>query len=188
MSVQVTRRRFTVDEYHRMGEAGILLEDTRVELLDGEIIEMVPISNRHAAAVRRLIQRLSVLAATGAAVLDVQNPVRLGELLEPQPDVIVLRARLDLYASSIPGPEDVLLLIEVMDSSAAYDRGLKLPLYARAGVPEVWLLDLQGECMEVYRRPSGAQYEDTRSVRQGEAISPEALPDLVLAVHDLLGD
>jgi hypothetical protein len=188
MAVQVTRRRFTVDDYHRMAAAGILSEDSRVELLGGEIIEMVPISNRHATAVRRLIHLFSPLAAAGAVVLDVQDPVRLGDYAEPQPDVALLRARADLYAASAPAPADVLLIIEVMESSVSYDRQIKLPLYAEAGVPEVWLVDLQAQTVDVFRRPAGGEYGEVRTLRRGASIAPEAVPEAVLHVVDVLGN
>ncbi len=187
MAVQVTRRRFTVDDYHRMAEAGILSEDTRVELLDGEIIEMAPIGNRHAAAVRRLIHLFSPLAASSAVVVDVQDPVRLGSHSEPQPDVALLRARPDLYTASAPTAADVLLIVEIMESSAAYDRQVKLPLYAEAGVSEVWLVDLQAQTVDVFRRPAGGGYQAVRTLRRGDSVTPEAMPDAVLQIVDVLG-
>jgi Uma2 family endonuclease len=143
MGVQLARRLFTVAEYHKMAEAGILSEDDRVELLEGEIVAMSPIGSRHAGLVNRL-NRLFSQRAGDQVVVSVQNPVRLGGYSEPQPDLALLRPRADFYTSSHPGPEDVLLAVEVAETSAAVDREVKVPLYARFGVPEVWLVDLAG--------------------------------------------
>jgi Uma2 family endonuclease len=132
--MEVKRRRFTVHDYHRMGEAGILHEDDRVELIEGELVEMTAIGTRHFSCVNRL-NRLLVMHVGDDAIVSVQNPVRLNEYNEPQPDLAVIRPR--DYKESLPMPEDVLLLIEVSDSTLAYDRGVKLTLYARAGIREV---------------------------------------------------
>jgi Uma2 family endonuclease len=132
--MEVKRRRFTVHDYHRMGEAGILHEDDRVELIEGEIVEMAAIGTRHFSCVNRL-NRLLVMSVGDEAVISVQNPVRLNEHTELQPDLAVIRAR--DYRESLPEPDDVLLLIEVSDTTLAYDRGVKLPLYAKAGITEV---------------------------------------------------
>ena len=186
MAVQLLRRSFTVAEYHRMAEAGILREDDRVELIEGEIVQMTPIGSRHAACVMRLIQLLSRQLGQGVLV-NVQNPIRLGEYSEPQPDVTLLRFRPDFYAQSHPGPTDVLLAVEVAETSAVYDRDVKLPLYARAGIPEVWLVDLSAEGMEVHRDPAAQGYRQVRRVGRGERVTPGALPELDLAVDDILG-
>ena len=162
--------RFTVDEYHRMAEVGLLGEDDRVELLEGEIIDMSPIGSRHAACVNRLTR----LLATGLgdrAIVAVQNPVRVSDLSEPQPDLAVLRARDDFYAEQLPGPADVLLLIEVADTSLAFDRHVKVPLYARAGVPEVWVVDLDGEVVEVFRGPGPEGYADAARAGRHESLA-----------------
>ena len=136
---QLTRWRFTVHDYHRMGEAGILHEDDRVELIEGELVEMAAIGTRHFSCVNGLT-RMLVRGVGDEAIVSVQNPVRLDEHSEPQPDLTVLRMR--DYRESLPVPEDVLLLIEVSDPTLAYDRGVKLPLYARSGIREVWIVDL----------------------------------------------
>jgi len=180
------RHRFSVAEYHQMAEAGIFGEDDRVELIAGEIVEMVPIGIRHASCVRRLIRLLS-RGVGERAVVDIQNPLRLAEDSELQPDVVLLRPRADLYAGSHPGPEDVLLLVEVAESSVDVDRDVKVPLYARAGVPEVWLVDLGGDRIEVYRQPSPRGYRDVRIARRGESVAPMALPELELPVEAVLG-
>jgi Uma2 family endonuclease len=142
---RISRRRFTVHDYHRMAEAGILHEDDRVELIEGEVVEMTPIGGRHASCVAELTWLLSRQIGDELR-LCVQNPVRLGEHGEPQPDLAVIRAR--DYKGSLPGPEDVMLLIEVADTSLSYDREVKLPLYARAGIAEAWLVDLSEEVVD----------------------------------------
>jgi Uma2 family endonuclease len=186
MAVQLLKRLFTVEEYHRMAEAGILSEDDRVELIEGEIVRMSPIGSRHAACVGRLTQQL-VVQVGGRAIVRVQNPIRLGEHSEPQPDLALLRPRADFYAEAHPGPEDTLLIVEVSETSAAPDLEVKVPLYARFGVPEVWLVDLAGERLEVFRNPSPQGYQDLRILRGGEVITPLLLPDLSLAVEAILG-
>ncbi|MBI4506726.1 MAG: Uma2 family endonuclease, partial [Chloroflexi bacterium] len=179
-------RKFTVDEYERMGQAGILGEDDRVELIEGEIVEMTPIGHRHAGCVKRLNRLFSQELGT-TAVIGIQDPVRLSEDSEPQPDVAVLRPRADLYASAHPTPADVLLLIEVAESSAEPDRRVKVPLYARGGVPEVWLVDLGGETVTVYRDPTPDGYRTERTVQRGETLAPAALPDLQVLSAEVLG-
>jgi Uma2 family endonuclease len=186
MAVQILRRRFTVKEYYLMAKAGILGEDDRVELIDGEIVEMAPIGSRHAARVKRLIQLLSQRVGS-SAIVSAQDPVRLSEHSEPQPDIALLRPRDDFYASAHPGPQDVLLIIEIADTSIDYDRQVKVPLYARAGIPEYWLVDLPGQRIEVYRDPAAGEYRQVRLVRQGERLVPEAFPSLELSADDILG-
>jgi Uma2 family endonuclease len=181
---EITRRRFTVHDYHRMGEAGILHEDDRVELIEGQIVEMAAIGTRHFTCVNGLT-RLLVRGVGDAAIVSVQNPVRLDEHTEPQPDLTVLRVR--DYRESLPMPEDVLLLIEVSDTTLAYDRGVKLPLYARAGIREVWIADLVGEVIERHTDPSEDGYRHTERARQGGKIEPAALPELALRVDAVLG-
>ncbi|MBI2917808.1 MAG: Uma2 family endonuclease [Chloroflexi bacterium] len=186
MAVSLVRRRFTADEYHRMAQAGVLTEDDRVELLEGEIVEMTPKGTRHAACVRRLDHLLSA-AARGNTSISVQNPIRLAEHSEPQPDLALLRPRADFYADAHPGPEDILLVVEVADATADYDRTVKVPLYARAGIAEVWLVDLAGGQVEVYRSPSTEGYREMRGTRRGEALTPQALPGTKLHVDEVLG-
>lgn len=185
MARQVARRVFTVGEFHRMGEAGIFSEDDRVELLDGEIVEMTPIGSRHAATVARLTALFA--CAGNRAIVWVQNPIRLDEHCEPQPDVALLKPRPDFYAAAHPGPADVLLVVEVAETSVAADRAVKVPLYARHGVPEMWLVDLEGGCLELYREPSPDGYKQSLVARRGEQLSPQKFPDLQLAAADVLG-
>lgn len=176
------RRRFTLDEYLRMGEMGILSEDDRVELIDGEIIEMSPIGDQHVEAVKRCTIAFAGLMVAGRAQVSVQNPLRVDEYNDPEPDLTLV----EITSRGAPRPADVLLLIEVADSSLEHDRRRKLPLYARAGVPETWLLDLQGEALEVHREPRSDGYALVRRCRSGERVSPLLLPDITIAVEDLL--
>ena len=187
MAVTLKRRRFTLDEYHRMGEAGILGEDDRVELIEGEIVEMTPIGSRHASTVARIHHFFSVRLGDRAVVWG-QNPLLLAALIsEPQPDVVLLAARTDFYASALPEPAAARLLIEVADSSLLYDRRTKLPLYARAGVLEVWLVNLEASRLDVYRSPGTGGYATVWSPRSDERFSPVAFPDINLTLADLLG-
>ncbi len=180
------RYRFSVDDYHRMAEAGILGEDDRVELIDGEVITMSPIGLRHLSCVDRL-NALLVGGLGPRAIVRVQGSVRLGDRSEPEPDLVLLRPRDDFYGTSPATAGDVLTLIEVMDSSAPYDRGTKLGLYARAGVAEVWLVDLNQERVELHRRPLSGVHTEILIRPRGQTVSPEAFPDLVLAVDAILG-
>jgi Uma2 family endonuclease len=175
------RRRFTVDEYHRMAEAGILGEDERVELLDGDVIEMSPVGDPHIAAVNRCTRRFT-LALGERAWVSPQNPVRLGRHSEPQPDVALAPPDVE----GAPQLGEVLLAIEVADTTAADDRARKVPLYARAGIPEVWLLDVVERTLEVYREPGPDGYGRTYTLRPDRQVACEAFPDVVLQVADLL--
>ena len=186
MATQIARYLFTVDEYYKMAEAGIFHEDDRIELLEGEIVNMAAIGSRHAASVARFTQAFVVRLA-GRAIVWVQNPVRLGERSEPQPDLALLIPRPDFYANAHPTPGDVLLLVEVAQTSEEYDRGIKMPLYARYGIVEVWLVDLSAEAIEVYRSPGPDGYADVRRVGRGESLSVQALPDVALEVNEVLG-
>ncbi|RME47171.1 MAG: Uma2 family endonuclease [Chloroflexi bacterium] len=186
MVVQVERRLFTVDEYHQMAEAGIFTEDDRVELIEGEIVEMAPIGSRHAACVDRL-NRLFSNRIGERAIARVQSPVRLSEFSEPEPDLALLRPRPDFYAQAHPQPEDVLLVVEVAETSVTSDRDVKVPLYARAGIPEVWLVDLAEETVEVYREPLPRGYAKIRRVWRGDELAPHAFPDRVFTADEILG-
>lgn len=186
MSAAEKLRPFTVQEYYTMAEAGILTPDDRVELLDGQIVIMSPIGSRHAACVNRLTFLLPDVLRQ-QAVLSVQNPVRLDNFSEPEPDVALLKPRADFYAARHPGPDDVLLIIEVADRSLDTDCRLKLPLYARSGIQEVWLVILEQNLIEVYRRPTPDGYQDRMSARRGEHLDILALPDMSVSVDDILG-
>jgi Uma2 family endonuclease len=186
MSVQVERRIFTVDEYHRMAEAGILSEDDRVELIDGEIIKMSPIGNRHVACVNRLNAVLTS-KIDQAAIVSVQNPFAVDDYSEPQPDLVVLKWREDFYEQSLATAREVLLIIEVADTSLKYDRNVKVPAYARAGVPEVWIADLAGDGIEAYSEPVSGVYRKVRWASRGQTLRPEQLPGISIGVDEILG-
>jgi Uma2 family endonuclease len=183
-TVDVRRRRFTVEDYSRMAEAGILTESDRVELIEGEIVEMAPIGLRHSLCVAELSNRL-VRALGDRAELWCQTPVRLFPDTELQPDVVFIRGPLSRY-SEHPGPADTLLLIEVADTSYRVDRDVKLPLYARAGVAEVWIVDLTHDVVEVFREPSPAGYRSTLRIERGGTVASLAFPDVALAVADII--
>lgn len=180
----LSRHRFDVDEYHAMVRAGILMEGDRIELIDGELVEMHTIGSRHLACAIRLNHLLVPPLAVRARV-SIQGSMRLDRYSEPEPDVLVLRPRADDYASAHPGPADVLLAIEVADTSLAYDRTVKLPLYARAGIAEVWIVDLEARAVEVHREPSADGYRRFELVRE-RRIVPAAFPDLELELADIL--
>jgi hypothetical protein len=177
---------FTVADFQRMDELGLLPEDGRMELLDGMVVEMSPIGPRHAGCVNRLNQLLA-RAGAGQVTLGVQNPAVLDDRSQPQPDVTVLRYRRDGYATAHPGPDDVLLLIEVMDSSADRDRRIKVPLYARAGIRELWLVDLDADDIEVHREPGPNGYASVRWVARGDRLTPLLLETATLSGSDILG-
>jgi Uma2 family endonuclease len=188
MAVMPRRYRFTVDEYERLAEAGLPAHCDRVELLDGEIVEMTPIGTRHASVVSRVSSVFSQRLGS-EAILWGQNPIALVAVRSmPQPDVALLRPRADFYASRRPVPDDVLLLIEVIDTSGPTDRGVKLPLYAKAGIRETWLVDVNGWRIEVFRQPSTSGYTESLVLRPGDIATPLSFPDLHLAVTELLGD
>lgn len=185
-AVERRKRLFTVADYHRMAEYGILGGNERVELIEGEIIEMNPIGSPHAACVKRLT-RLLVRAAGDRAIVGIQDPVQLGDLSEPQPDIALLKPRSDFYGDAHPGPEDILLLVEVADSTLAYDRNRKLPLYARSGVPEAWIVDLESRVIEVYRNPSSEGYREAVRKGLGASLPIPGLPGATLDIDQVLG-
>ena len=187
MDVKLRRRRFTVEEYQRMAEAGILDEDERVELIAGEIVEMTPIGPVHGSVVARTVSLL-VSRLRDRAIVWPQNSIVLRtQASQLQPDIALLRPRTDYYRSANPEPRDILLAIEVMDSSMDRDRRVKLPIYARAGLGEVWLVDVTAETVEVCRQPTAADYGDRRLAHRIDTIGAEAFPDLALPVAAILG-
>jgi Uma2 family endonuclease len=186
MGVEVAqaRRLFTRAEYHRMAEVGILKPTDRVELIQGEIVQMSPIGRRHVAFVNNL-NELLVTRLAGQAIVSVQNPVVLADDTEPQPDLAILRRRPVPYKESEPATEDVLLLIEVAESSLAYDRSTKLRLYAEAGIPEYWVVDTAAESVEVYRAPGIGGYQDASRVTGAMTVTPLAFPDIALSLVEI---
>lgn len=186
MAAQVARRMFTTDEFHRMGEAGILSEDDRVELIEGEIVQMSPIGSPHASCVDRL-NALFTRRFGRRAIVRVQSPIVLSRHSEPQPDLAILKPRADFYAQKHPGPSDVLLVVEVDDTSAEYDRFTKLALYARAGIAEVWLIDVVRKRMEIYRRPTLRSYRERQEVTRDQRVCAVAFPRTAFRVSEILG-
>jgi Uma2 family endonuclease len=179
------RRRFTREEYHRMGDVGILKPTDRVELIRGEIVEMSPAGRRHRAFVDNLTDLLTP-RLTGRALVSVQNPVVLSDDTEPQPDVQILRRRPVPYKEREAFSEDTLLLIEVAETSLRYDRSIKLRLYAEAGIPEYWIVDCAVEAVEIYRSPHAEGYRDVLRVTEaGAAVSPQAFPDVTLTLAQI---
>jgi len=186
VAIQPTPRRFTADEYWQMVEAHVFDEDERLELIDGEIVQMSPIGDPHAACVRRLTALLSRLFAE-RAIVDVQNALRVGERYVPQPDLILLRPRADFYATRTPRPADCLVVIEVSDTTADFDRRIKAPRYARDGVAELWQIDLPRDVVLVFREPVGEAYQAVRVYQRGETLTIAALGEPTIAVEAILG-
>jgi Uma2 family endonuclease len=175
---------FTREEYHRMGEVGILKRSDRVELIKGEIVEMSPIGRRHYAFVNNL-NHLLVHRLAGRAMVAVQGPIVLADDTEPEPDLAVIRKRAVPYKEREAFAEDALLLIEVAESSLAYDRSTKLRLYAEAGIQEYWVVDCAAESVEVHRTPESGRYRDVTRVTGSATVSLQAFPDVVLALADI---
>lgn len=186
MAVELLRRRFSIEEYHRMGPAGILSEDDRVELIEGQIVVMPPIGSAHAGKLNRL-GRLFTVGLGQRAIIAIQNPIALPADTEPQPDLAILRPRTDFYERSHPRPEDVLLLVEIAEASLEYDRTVKVPLYARAGLPEVWIVDLAAESLEIYQEPREGRYRRVQALTRGQSLAPQAFPDLLVSTDEIFG-
>jgi Uma2 family endonuclease len=186
MAIQLAHYRFTRAEYHKMVEAGILHEDSPVELIEGEILEMSPIGRRHRSCVDRVAAQFFD-GLRGRAIVRVQSSVVLGEGAEPEPDVALLRPRADYYGDEDETPEDVFLIVEVADTSEAYDRLTKAPMYARYGIPELWIVNLNRDQIVAYRDPKATGYATTQVYRRGESITPLAFPDLSIPVVNILG-
>ena len=187
MAVSMTKRRFTVDEYYTMARSGILREDDRVELIEGEITQMTPIGSRHMVCVNRTLDCFIAIQLEKRTIVSIQNPLRLDAFNEPEPDVALLQPRADFYENQHPGPADVLLIVEVSDTTLAYDRDVKGPLYARFGIPEFWIADVENKTVTVYRAPSPRGYEEMKTFRAGQTLSPLAFPELNMAVESIVG-
>ncbi|MDB9510407.1 Uma2 family endonuclease [Kamptonema animale CS-326] len=185
MSVQMQRRLFTVQEYHLMGEAGIFGNNERVELIEGEIIQMAAIGKRHAARVDRLANFFCERVRR-RAIVRVQNPICLDDKSEPHPDIALVQTRADFYESALPNSENILLLVEVADSTVDYDRDVKVPNYSRSGIQEVWLWDLEANCLEVYRLPTANGYSSIQKFEGGKIFLPFAFPDFEVSVDLIL--
>ena len=187
VDTQPRRRLFTVDEYYAMADAGILTRDERVELIDGEIIVMSPIGKRHMASVNTSNYLFAPLLVAERAIVSVQNHVLLGVHNQPEPDIVLLKWRDNFYSQESPSAADVLLLIEVADSSLSYDRSVKLALYARFNIPEVWIANIPARVIEVYTNPVNGNYTTSRIYRPGDTVTPTAFDDVQLPVSRIIG-
>jgi len=185
METAVLKRTFTVDEFHRMAEAGIFAGDDRLELLDGEIVRMTPIGSRHAACVKRLTEWL-VRRVQEGAIVSVQDPIVLSGHTELYPDVALLKRRSDFYSESLPRPADEFLVVEVSDTTGEYDRGVKLPRYAGSGIPEVWVVDLRERAVDVYRQPAGGEYREHQRLSAGQTVAIPGVIGQQIRVDDML--
>jgi len=186
MKTQSTRRLYTRADYRRMTREGLLREDDRVELIEGVIIPMSPTGSRHAGCVTRISSLLHRRLGR-RAVIATQNPIVLNRWSEPEPDIAMLRQRADFYSERHPEPADILLLVEVADSSLLFDRRTKIPLYARARIQEVWLVDLVARKVEIHRQPAFRLYRDIAARGRGDRLAPLAFPRTYLSVSDILG-
>ncbi len=180
----VARRQFTVTEYQRMADTGILHEDDRVELIDGEIFEMSPLGSRHVACVNRLVANVSSQVGQ-TVIVSVQNPIQLTDYSQPQPDLALLRRQPDFYAEALPTALDVFLLIEVADTSLAYDRDVKVPRYAETNIPEVWLVNVEDETVLVYTQPNATGYRMVQQFQTGQVIRATTIVNLEVEVDDI---
>ncbi len=184
-SVNPTRHLVDIDEWHKMGAAGVFANNKHIELIDGEILEMAPIGFAHSGHLNRINKLFTILTAD-CAVTSVQNPLQLSKFSEPEPDFMLLKTEADFYCSRHPTAADVLLLIEVSDSTLTYDQNQKLRLYARHGIVEYWLLNLNDNCLEVYRQPHGELYREKRTLQAGDDISLLQLPAITISVAAIL--
>ena len=186
MTTASVRRHVTdIDEWTKLGQANIFPPESHLELIDGEILEMAPIGFKHAGHVTRLMN-LFALGLGDKAIMTAQNPLQLGDLSEPEPDFMLLRPDAEFYTKRHPKAEDVLLLVEVADSSLDYDQTTKLSLYARYHIAEYWLLNLNDSCLEVYRQPKGSLYQQKNTLRRGDEITLLQLDYLTIQVGDII--
>jgi len=183
-------RHFSVDEYHKMGELGIFSEDERIELINGVIIKMSPIGSEHAATVKKLNQIFSNILSPNEATIGIQDPVILDDGTEPQPDISILKPRDDTYAFEHPHSNDILLIVEVADTSVDDDCLIKLPKYAESSIPEVWLVNIPERKIDVYQHPIGnkanAGYKIRIEYREADTVTSQAFPEIKIDVSDVL--
>lgn len=182
----ISKKLFTVDEFHRMGEVGILPENGRFELIRGEVIEMPSPQPPHAGRVKRLITVFTSKLGM-SVILGVQDPFLIDRYSEPLPDVVLLKPRDDFYQTAHPGPDDVLLLVEVSHTTVSYDKNVKAPLYAESGAPEYWQLDVKKDVLIVRTDPKDGEYQNVRIFRLGESINPQRLPTFIFSIDEILG-
>ncbi len=184
MPVQIIKRLLTVEDYHKMGEAGIL-QERGIELINGEILEMSPIGSKHVSCVNKLNALLNALLA-GKAIISIRNPIITGDYSEPEPDIAILKYREDFYTQEVPHARDVLLVIEVADSSVAYDREIKLPQYAQSGIPEFWLINLEDNEIELFWQPVGKNYKFRELLRYEDRVQSKTM-EFNLPSSDIIG-
>jgi Uma2 family endonuclease len=186
MSAQIPRRKFSISDYHRMAEIGILSENERIELIAGDIVTMIPIGSQHKACIERLKQLFTTLLAD-TVIVWVQNPICLGEYSEPEPDLALLKFRPDLYSEHRPTAKDVFLIVEVTEQVLDYERHSKLPVCAQAGIGEVWLVNVKNMEVEVYTNPAGQEYDMYRKFCQEHTITSVIFPNLRIPVEKIFG-
>ncbi len=182
----VTRKRFRVEEFHKMTELGILPEESGWEIVDGYLIDKMSIGSKHASTVKRLNRILTKLVKDNA-IVSVQDPIRLDDYNEPEPDIALLKPREDFYSKNHPLPQEILLLIEVSDSTIEYDRKIKKTLYAKAGITEFWIINLQDDTLEFYSQPKNGNYRLARILESGETLKLNSIENLTLTINEILG-
>nr|WP_245817272.1 Uma2 family endonuclease [Hydrococcus rivularis] len=183
--MQLLTRKFTVEQYHKMAEVGILTEEDRVELIKGEIVEMSPIGLKHAATVNRLNQ-LFYRKLGDRVLISVQNPIQLTNNSEPQPDLSLLKPRADFYETKTPEANDIFLIVEVADTTIIYDRDIKIPLYAENGISEVWLIDVNNQSLTIYRQPTPQGYQAIQTLDGNQNLSLLAFPEITINFSEIL--
>jgi Uma2 family endonuclease len=185
VTANVRKHLTDIDEWRRLGEANIFAPGSRLELIEGEILEMAPIGSNHSGHLNRINKLLSKLIPDDV-IASVQNPLQLGDLSEPEPDFILLKPNDDCYCSRHPNAGDVLLLVEVADSSLSFDQNQKLRLYAQHNIPEYWLMNLNDSCIEVYRQPHGDCYAEKTTLRAGDTVTLSQLENISIDIADIL--
>ena len=186
MSLELLKRQFNVKEYNEMPRAGIFKENERLELIRGEIFKMSPVGHHYSACVNRLTQLFSQRLGDRVLV-SVQNLVELDDYLEPQPDIALLAPKADFYESGHPKPADIFLIVEVADTTIKLDREVKIPLYGEDNIIEVWLVDINEQCVEVYRQPIASGYEQVQKLQRGQNLSIQRFPSINIQVDEILG-
>jgi Uma2 family endonuclease len=186
MSAQIPRRKFSISDYHRMAETGILSENERIELIAGDIVTKIPVGSRHTSCVKSLRQLFTTMLAD-TVVVWVQNPICLGEYSEPEPDLALLKLRPDLYSEHRPTAKDVFLIVEMTEQAGDYERDVKLPVYAQAGFGEVWLVNIKDMKVEVYTNPAGQEYDMYHKFCQEHTITSVVFPNLRIPVEKIFG-
>jgi Uma2 family endonuclease len=183
-NLEISRRLLSTDEFHRMGEAGILAPDDKVELLEGELIQMAPIGSWHVGTVY-LLDNLFSRYSGGQAIVSVQSPIALPPLSEPQPDIALLKPRADYYRGKLASASDVLLIVEVSDTTLVYDRDVKIPLYARHGIAEAWLIDKQAQAVSIFLHPAEMGYQRVLKPARNASVAPALLPNIRISLAEL---